>query len=101
MHYFIQLCFPSELEEMVDHSEMYPEQETQFKIVEVFSMDSSQFSGSNGLSAVLAEEESDSDVLVVDHDFGFGAPVELEASSSDELHSTVQPGELCEKISII
>ncbi|XP_062405545.1 zinc finger and BTB domain-containing protein 24-like [Sardina pilchardus] len=70
----IKIRAEMELEVMVDHSEVYPAQDTEFKIVEVFSMDNLQSGASNTVAEVVIEEESDSDALVVDHDFGFGAP---------------------------
>lgn len=80
----------SEMEAMVDHSEVYP-QETEFKIVEVFSVDNPHYGASNSVTEVVIEEESDSDILVVDHDFGYGASQGL--NSDAEIHSSGQSGE--------
>lgn len=76
-----------EMEAMVDHSEVYP-QETEFKIVEVFSVDNPHYGASNSVTEVVIEEESDSDILVVDHDFGYGASQGL--NSDAEIHSSGQ-----------
>ncbi|XP_041917297.1 zinc finger protein 271-like isoform X1 [Alosa sapidissima] len=86
----IKIRAEMELEVMVDHSEVYPAQDTEFKIVEVFSMDNLQSGASNTVTEVVIEEESDSDTLVVDHDFGFGAP-HAEYHADSELHSAGQP----------
>lgn len=78
------------MEAMVEHSEVYP-QDTEFKIVEVFSVDNSHYGASNSVTEVVIEEESDSDILVVDHDFGYGASQGL--NSDSEVHSSGQSGE--------
>ncbi|KAL2088572.1 hypothetical protein ACEWY4_015471 [Coilia grayii] len=77
----------------MEHSEVSPVQGTEFQIIEVFSMDNSHFGGSNSVSEVVIDEESGSDVLVVDHDFGLRASVDPEESSGSdaEFHSPVQP----------
>lgn len=80
----------SEIEAMVDHSEVYP-QDTEFKIVEVFSVDNSHYGVSNTVTEVVIEEESDSDMLVVDHDFGYGASQGLHSDA--EMQLSGQPGE--------
>jgi len=72
------------MELQMEHSEVGPELGTEFQIIEVFSMDNQNYAGSHSVSEVIIDEESGSDDLVVDHNFGLNAAEESDESSGSD-----------------